>query len=90
MVYFGRIKSFVYFYFFIFVNSDIILNPIKTSNQSNLLDFYISFEEYVAKTIYGQNPIEIFEEINPIILDGKSYTYSPNLFFVSSQINTYF
>ena len=89
MDYFRRMKPFIYFYIFIFIKSDIIQNPIETNGVLNLIDFYISFEEYVAKTIYGQNPIEIFEEVNSIILDGKSFSYSPNLFYVYSQTNKY-
>ena len=71
------------------IKSEIINNPIKAINQSNPIDFYISFTNYCARTIHALNEIKITQEIDPVKFDGLSYIYSPNLFHCSSQNNRY-
>lgn len=71
------------------IKSDIINNPIQTFNQSNPLDFYLSFANYSARTIYAFNEIKITQEIDTIKFNDSSYIYSQNLFRCSSQVNTY-
>ena len=71
------------------IKSDIINNPIQTFNQSNPLDFYLSFFNYSARTIYAFYEIIITQEIDSIKFNVSSYIYSQNLFRCSKQINKY-
>ena len=72
-------------------NTDtIIINPIRTKAKNNSLDFSISFNSHNAH-IYGGGgkgqKIQIYEENNQIILDGKSYNFSSNIFLCEISNN---
>ena len=75
----------------IFINSIIQNNPIKTDNYKNPLDFYILVYINNVETFSpGNQELKIFEEINQIKFDGKSYIYSPNIFLCMNQVNEEF
>ena len=95
---FIRIILFLFFINFIFVNSNILINPVKTNNQSNPLNYYIFFDPYYSNYEYYDyydnyhqswktQTIKITADLNLVKFNGKSYTYSSNLFFCIDQNN---
>lgn len=75
---------------FTIVNSYIKKNPIIKDSKSNLLDYYISFNNYTAKTFSVNRAIKIYEETDFIKINGKSYRHSPYIFICKDQKNREF
>ena len=100
MVRFIRILSFILFYIFIFANSEITNNPVKTNIQSNPKNFYIGFttnqfdfnsgnsgDNHQEAISTHTEAISIIEDDNLVKFDENSYTHSSNIFLCSAQNN---
>ena len=84
------IVFFIHLNIFTFINSILKINPFKTEKESNLVDYYISFTNYTAKTFGVQKNIQIYEENDLFKFNGKLYIYSPNIFICKNQNNNEF
>ena len=76
---------FIYLNTFTYVYSLFKINPFKTNETLNLVDYYISFENYTTET-----GIRIEDTNEQVKFNGKSYLYSPNIFPCKNQINNEF
>ena len=79
---------YIYLNSFTLANSNIIINPIIKENKSNFLDYYISFDNYKARTFWKGYEIIIDEENDLLKFNGKSFKFSPNIFICRNQNNT--
>ena len=93
----NEIKAILFISFNIVIfadNSNILNNPIKTDIKTNPLDFYISFNSCGDKTLdplgKTNEVITIIQENNQVKFNGKSYTYSPNIFLCINDTNNPF
>ena len=73
---------YIYLNTFTYVYSLFKINPFKTNETLNLVDYYISFENYTTET-----GIRIEDTNEQVKFNGKSYLYSPNIFPCKNQIN---
>ena len=86
-----NIVIFIFLNILIFVtNTNIVNNPNKTNIETNPLDFYISFNSCIAKNyrLAGEN-LTIIEENEQVKFNGKSYTYSSNIFYINDTNNEF-
>ena len=79
-----NIIFYIYFDTFTLAFSDKKINPIIKDKESNLLDYYISFNNYTAFTTNGHQII-IYEDNNPLKFNTQSYIFSPNIFICKNQ-----
>ena len=92
IIYLHSILILCFMNFILFSKGEIIQNPVKLENDSNIDDYIIIMNEQIV--IVEQNSLHIFVEIqsekNEIMYKGNSYFLNQNIFLCQDQSNYYF